>query len=87
MGMRATSSLEMVLRNLTAAELHDLLELVQAELLHRPGQASTPTVDVVTTDEAALLTLYRGLSTSQQGGMWRMAAYVGASAPLQHVSP
>ena len=81
MGMHSLSSLDMVLRNLTDAELHGLLDKVQAELLHRPGQASTRTVDVVTTEERALLALYRGLPTAQQGMLWRMATYVGASAP------
>ena len=69
-----------VLRNLTEAELHDLLEMVQGELLHRPGHDSPRTVAVVKKDEGALLNLYRGLSTSQRGLLWRMARYVGASA-------
>ena len=34
-------------------------------------------------EERALLALYRGLTTAQQGVLWRMASYVGASAPLQ----
>ena len=78
MDTTATSALHMVLRNLTEAELHDLLEHVQTELLHRPGQQSTRTVAVVTKDDAALLALYRRLSTSQRALLRRMAAYEGA---------
>src|SRR5207253_3678615 len=55
MGTQSTSSLDMVIRNLTDAELHDLLARVQTELLHRPGQRSGLSVEVVTEDEAALL--------------------------------
>jgi hypothetical protein len=76
----ATSALDMVLRNLTEAELHDLLDHVQAELLDRPGQQSARTVAVVTEDDAALLALYRRLSTSQRALLRRMAAYEGAAA-------
>ena len=78
MDTTATSALHMVLRNLTEAELHDLLEHVQTELLHRPGQQSARTVAVVTKDDAALLALYRRLSPSQRALLRRMAAYEGA---------
>lgn len=81
MGTKTITSLDVLLRNLTDAELRELLDNVQAELLHRAGQASARTVDVVTTEERALLALYRSLSTAQQGVLWRMAAYLGASAP------
>jgi hypothetical protein len=86
MGTKTITSIDLVLRNLTYAELHELLDKVQAELLQRPGQAGTRTVDVVTTDEGALLALYRSLSTAHQAVLWRMASYVGATAPLQQVS-
>jgi hypothetical protein len=80
MDTTATSALDMVLRHLTDAELHDLLEHVQAELLHRPGHQSARTIAVVTKDDAALLALYRRLSTSQRALLRRMAAYEGAVA-------
>jgi hypothetical protein len=80
MDTTATSALDMVLRHLTDAELHDLLEHVQAELLHRSGQHSARTIAVVTKDDAALLALYRRLSTSQRALLRRMAAYEGAVA-------
>jgi hypothetical protein len=74
MDTTATSALRMVLRNLTEAERHDLLEHAQTELLHRPGQQSARTVAVVTKDDAALLALYRRLSTSQRALLRPMAA-------------
>ena len=86
MGTKTITALDMVLRHLTATELHELLDKVQAELLHRPGHAPARTVDVITTEEGTLLALYRGLSSTQQGVLWRMAAYVGASTPLQRMS-
>jgi hypothetical protein len=78
MDTTATSALHMVLRNLTEAELHDLLEHVQTELLHRPEHHGARTVAVVTKDDAALLALYRRLSPSQRALLRRMAADEGA---------
>ena len=74
MGMQSISSLDMVIRNLTDAELHDLLARVQTELLHRPGQRSGLAVEVVTEDEAALLAFYRGLRKPQRHELRQIAS-------------
>ena len=73
MRTKTTSPLGMVLRNLTDAELHDLLKMVHAELLNRPGRAHAPTVEVVTSDDVALLAFFPSLYTSQRGLLWWMA--------------
>jgi glycine cleavage system regulatory protein len=68
------SALHTLIRTLTEAELHDLLVMVQTEFLNRPAQQDGFAVEVVTTEEAALLGRYRRLPPTQRERLQTIAS-------------
>jgi hypothetical protein len=68
------SALHSLIRTLTDAELHDLLVMVQTELLNRPAQQDGFAVEVVSEEEATLLDRYRRLPPTQRAGLQAIAS-------------
>jgi hypothetical protein len=68
------SALHTLIRILTDAELHDLLVMVQTELLNRPARQDGFAVEVVSAEEAALLGRYRRLPPTQRERLQTIAS-------------
>jgi hypothetical protein len=68
------SSLHTLIGTLSDAELHDLLVMMQTELLNRPAQQDGFAVEVVTAEEAALLGRYRRLPPTQRERLQTIAS-------------